>query len=119
MIEQIRLRGVAGSVLWGYRPVAELARWAIIRDDHKKLAHVRRERAKAGEPGRKKTTGSKLPPGFLLQAAIIRGDSFQLRQKPLYFTAVRRGGYWFFPILEPPTVDSSGILRAKLGPPER
>lgn len=119
MIEQLRLRGAAGSVIWGYRTVAELAGWAIVRDDAEKLATVQRPRAqKKGELGPKRKVG-KAAPGWVLKARVRRHDSFQIRQKPLYFTAPRNGGFWYFPVLEPPTVDNNGVLRAKLGHPER
>jgi hypothetical protein len=54
----------------------------------------------------------------VLRARVQRVESFQIRQKPLYFTAPRAGGFWTFPILEPPTVQD-GMLRAVLGQPER
>lgn len=119
MIEQLRLRGAAGSVIWGYRTVAELGSWAIIRDDSAKLAQVRRPSpTKKGQTAPKRKAG-KSAPGWVLSARVQRHDSFQIRQKPLFFTAPRNGGFWYFPVLEPPVVDNRGVLRAKLGHPER
>lgn len=118
MIEQLRLRGAAGSVLWGYRTVAELASWAIVRDDAARLQQVMRPKAsKKGQLGPKRQA-SKAAPGWLLKARVRRHDSFQIRQRPLYFTAPRSGGFWYFPVLETPTVNG-GLLHAKLGKPER
>ena len=118
MIEQLRLRGAAGSVLWGYRPIAELASWAIVRDDAAKLREVRRE----GHPGRRgqpffKKRAGKAPPALVLKAYVRRFDSFQIKQAPLFFVAPRSGGFWNFPIVERPSIEN-GVLRAKLGFPE-
>jgi hypothetical protein len=83
------------------------------------LQHVQRPRAQEkGKLGPKRRT-SKKAPGWVLRARVRRHDSFQIRQKPLFFTAPRSGGYWYFPVLEPPTVDGNGVMRAKLGHPER
>jgi hypothetical protein len=118
VIEQLRLRGGAGSVLWGYRQVAELGSWAIVRALPKDQVR---------DPGAKPNTVQKLQRdrrtlrGWQLQARVSRADAFQLRQKPLYFTAPRKGAgtaFWCWPLLEPPTI-SNGVLRALLGKPEQ
>jgi hypothetical protein len=109
VIEQLRLRGGAGSVLWGYRTVAELGTWAVSRALPKDQKRSRPD---------EKLKPDKRSPGWVLRARVTRVESFQIRQKPLYFTAKRNGGFWMFPILEPPTVEG-GMLRAKLGQPER
>lgn len=110
MIEQFRLRGGDGSVLWGYREVAVVGRWAITRALPKDQ--------KRSNPAEKLKADKRKSPGWQLQARVKRADSFQIRQKPLYFSAKRQGGYWMFPILEPPTV-TDGVLRAFLGQPEQ
>lgn len=110
MIEQFRLRGVAGSVLWGYRTVAILGKWVVVRALPKDQ--------KRSKPSEKLKADKRKAPGWELQARVQRVESFQIRQKPLYFTAPRKGGFWMFPVIEPPTV-VNGVLRAYLGPPER
>jgi hypothetical protein len=109
VIEQLRLRGGAGSVLWGYRTVAVLGGWAVVRALPKDQKRSRPD---------EKLKPDKRSPGWVLRARVERVESFQIRQKPLYFTAKRHGGFWMFPILEPPTVQD-GMLRAVLGQPER
>lgn len=96
-------------MLWGYRPAAIVGRWAIARalpKDQKR------------SPRKKLEADKRKAPGWELKAIVQRADDFQLRQKPLYFTAKRQGGFWMFPILEPPTV-RNGLLRAYLGQPEQ
>ena len=110
MIEQLRLRGGAGSVLWGYRQVADLGQWVIVRALPKDQ--------KRSKPSEKLKADKRKAPGWELRARALRVESFQIRQKPLYFTAKRSGGFWMFPVLEPPVVEK-GILRAYLGQPER
>ncbi len=111
MIEQLRLRGGAGSVLWGYREIAVLGSWSVSRALPKDQ--------KRSRPDEKLKADKRKAPGWLLQARIQRGDAFQLRQKPLFITAARHhGGFWYFPLLEAPTVER-GVLRAFLGQPER
>lgn len=96
-------------MLWGYRTVAVLGRWAVSRELPKDQKRSRPE---------EKLKPDKRSQGWVLQARVQRVESFQIRQKPLYFTAQRSGGFWMFPILEAPTV-TDGILRARLGQPER
>jgi hypothetical protein len=110
LIEQLRLRGGAGSVLWGYRTVAVLGKWAVVRALPKDQ--------KRSRPDEKLQPDRRKPPGWELHARVERVESFQIRQKPLYFTAPRKGGFWTFPVLETPTIDR-GVLRAYLGQPER
>lgn len=104
MIESLRVRGAAGSILWGYREIASLGPWAILRVVPPQVR----------QPGVKLVTPTK---GLRLAARVIRADSFQIRQRPLYFTAARVGGLWCFPVLDEPTLER-GVLRAALGPPE-
>ncbi len=97
-------------MLWGYRPVAVLGAWAVIRALPKDQ--------KRSRPDEKLKADKRKAPGWQLVARVTRFESFQIRQKPLYFTAPRKGGFWTFPVLEPPSV-TNGVLRAFLGPPER
>jgi len=110
VIEQLSIRGAAGSLLWGYRDVAELGAWVVIR-----ALPTDQKRSK---PSEKLKADKRTPKGWELLARVRRVEAFQIRQKPLYFTAPRRGGFWTFPILESPEV-KDGILRALLGQPER
>ena len=98
-------------MLWGYRQVAVLGSWAVSRALPKDQ--------KRSHPGEKLKADKRKAPGWLLHARVQRSDAFQLRQKPLFFTAQRKGGFWYFPILEPPTVSQDGLLRAFLGQPEQ
>jgi len=99
----ITLRGAAGEILWGYRPAATLRAWLILRRPPPKKK--KGERASSG-------------PAWELRARTSRVDGFQCRQKPLYFSAPRRGGFWCWPVLEV-TVVAPDRLIAKLGPPEQ
>lgn len=96
-------------MLWGYRTVAVLGQWVVRRELPKD-----QKRSRPSE----KLKPDRRSSGWVLRARAQRVESFQIRQKPLYFTAQRPGGFWMFPILEPPTVEK-GILRAVLGQPER
>jgi hypothetical protein len=94
VFRNLRLRGTAGSVLWGYRTVASVRHWTIVRKEDK--------------------------PIWFLSASLERADAFQLRQTPLLFTAPRVGaknGLWCFPLIDVQV--ANGQLRAKLGPPEQ
>ncbi len=100
-------------MLWGYRQIAVIGSWAISRALPKDQ--------KRSRPDEKLKADKRKAPGWLLQARVSRADDFQLRQKPLYFTAPRKGAgtaFWCFPIIEPPTV-KDGVLRAFLGQPEQ
>lgn len=83
----ITLRGLEGVVRFGYHTAATLSAWRI--------------------------TGSRAR--WTLSATLLRADRFQLRQRPLEFSAPRIGGYWCWP-LESVTVGEHD-LRATLGPP--
>lgn len=97
-------------MLWGYRTVAVLGVWVVARALPKDQ--------KRSKPGEKLKADKRKAPGWELHARVQRVESFQIRQKPLYFAAPRKGGFWTFPILETPTV-VNGVLRAYLGQPER
>ena len=92
MFSAVTLRGVAGSLVWGYRTAAELTTWTICRPN---------------EPDA----------GWTLTARIRTADRFQVLQRPLLFTAPRRiGGHWCWPVRRLNWGD--GFLVADLGPPE-
>lgn len=109
MIETVRLRGRTGSVLWGYRAVADVATWAIVR------AVVPAAARRSPEVKRKPDAR-----GWQLIAALGRADAWELEHgfPDLRFAAPRAGGFWSFPIIGRPTIDR-GILRVALGPPDR
>lgn len=93
LFPQLTLRGTAGEVAFGYRPVAILTRWTITRKKDE----------------------------WTLVASYSRVDAFQLRQHPLLFTAWpgqknNAKGRWCFEIVPPVTLDR-GTLSARLGPP--
>ena len=88
MFTHLSLRGTQASLLWGYHTAAALTTWHIAKQ--------------AG--------------GWKLTATIARADRFQLRQKPLLFTAPRKGGFWAWGV-ESVDVGPSSLV-ATLGPPE-
>lgn len=90
MFKNLTLRGVAGSLVWGYRTAAELRSWRI---------------------------GKAADGKWTLTGTFARVDRFQVRQRPLLFTAPREHGLWAWPI-ETLQVSDAG-LTATLGPPER
>jgi hypothetical protein len=86
---QVTLRGLEATVLWGYHTAAVIRSWTVVRT----------------------------PEGqWSLQAQVQRADPFQLRQRPLKFTAPRVGGYFCWPVLS--ATLGAGTLAAVLGPPE-
>lgn len=98
MFESITLRGAAGAILWGYREAATLQAWTI--------AHHRPD----------KTHDAR----WTLRATFARVDKFQLRQRPLVFTAPRPGlprSCW--PLHTASIQMSDTQLIATLGPPEQ
>jgi hypothetical protein len=99
VFNRITLRGAQGSISWSYREVAKLGAWSVQRE---------RDEAKGPQP-------------FELRATITGPiDGFALRQRPLLFTAPRRGGrnagMFCFPVQELRVNEQT--LTATLGPPE-
>lgn len=96
MLSRLTLRGRGATLVWGYRTAAELPTWAISR-----------ESAQVGGDGVWKLT-----------ATIARVDKFQIRQRPLLFTAPRPGGIglFCFPVTSI-EVGATAVL-ATLGAPE-
>ena len=83
-----QLRGVAAECRWGYHSAAVLGAWTVTRADF----------------------GT-----WTLTATLVRGDAFQLQQRPLTFVAPHAAGEWRWPI---DTVDVTPTeLRATLGAP--
>jgi hypothetical protein len=104
VIEQLRLYGGAGAILWSYRTVAELGPWQIVRA----VAPIR------PLPGTKAKAD---PRGWRLQAYVRRADTFELTQwRELRFAAPRVGGYWYWPLTAAPEI-LGGFLRVTLGKP--
>lgn len=93
MFRNVRLRGSRASILWGYRPAAELTAWTIVRV-------------------------AKPKNGWQLRGTMTRPDRFMLRQTPLLFTAPRDGGFWLWPIETLNIVNERSIVAA-LGQPEQ
>jgi hypothetical protein len=89
MFQTLTLTGRMGSISWAYHPAAVLVAWRV----HKSLAN-----------------------DWTLTASIDRADRFKLGQRPLYFTAPRRGGFFTWPV-QTVTVGRE-TLTATLGPPE-
>jgi len=85
---RLHLRGATGEILWGYRPAAWLTSWTIRR-------------------GRD---------AWVLAGTTNRIDAFQVRQKPLYFTAPRDKGRWCWPVVS--LVVEGNRIQGVLGPPD-
>lgn len=99
MFEQITVRGRAGAIVWGYRTAAELTTWRIY---HHKPDGQHDDR-------------------WVLTAMLARVDKFQLRQRPLVFTAARGAGLkglWMWPLLSATIAADDRQLTAQLGPPQ-
>lgn len=90
MFDRLRLFGTRASILWGYRPVATLRSWSIV-----KLRGV-----------------------WTLKADASQLDAFQLTQRPLRFTAPRKGGFWSWPVERLERTGATS-LTAQLGQPEQ
>lgn len=90
MFQRLRLRGGAGTILWGYREAVRLRSWAIQQDPKTKA--------------------------WTLTGAAERVDAFQARQRPLWFSAPRPQGFWMWGIERLEV--AGGRIVAHLGPPE-
>ena len=91
MFEALQLHGPRAALLWGYRDVAGLRMWRIIKG----------------------------PQAWMLTATCDRAAAWEcqqaLRYRELFFTAPRDKGRWCFPILD---ISIGGTqLQATLGPP--
>lgn len=96
LFQSLRVRGPQASILWGYRTAATLSGWTVSkRRDEKSGKWLWSLSAKLG----------------------AQTDRFQLRQRPLLFTAPRRGGFWVWPVLAVTVGETT--ISAQLGPPEQ
>jgi len=87
--ETVTLHGLEATIVWGYHTAAVCRAW----------------------------TATRTPQGqWSLQATLQRADAFQLRQRPLKFTAPRIGGFFCFPVLG--LTLGAGTVAATMGPPE-
>jgi hypothetical protein len=91
----LKLRGAGGSIVRGYLDAAILGTWTIAR------------------------TADDAAPRWSLSAKVERVDAYQIRQRPLYFTAPRAGaiGLWCWPVVGEVRVGVT-TLTATLGHPE-
>lgn len=89
MFRRLRLKGTTGTVVWGYRTAVVLRAWSMARHEGQ----------------------------WRLSGRVARVDPFLSRQRPLLFTAPRRGGFWAFPVMDLQV--GTEQLSARLGPPER
>lgn len=83
------MHGGEAAITWGWHTAAVCNKWSV----HKSEAGA-----------------------WSLVATMTRADPFKLKQRPLLFTAPRKGGRWCWPI-RAVTVGVSEV-RATLGPPE-
>jgi len=89
LVKAITLRGQEGTIVLGYRTAAVLTGWTI--------------------------SGSAT--AWTLAGTLTRVDRFCLAQRPLRFTAPKKGGFWCWPIDTVKLGTSS--VRATLGKPEQ
>jgi hypothetical protein len=91
VFDRLTLHGTRASLLWGYRPVAVLTSWRIV----------------------------KAPGAWKLSATFDRADAWQCRQaaqhRELLFTAPRDQGRWCWELLDVNVGTTE--LRATLGQP--
>jgi hypothetical protein len=89
----VQLYGPRASLLWGYRPVAGLTHWRIIKG----------------------------PQAWTLTATLERASVWECQQAARYqellFTAPRAKGRWCFPVNDFSATQTQ--LRATVGPPEQ
>lgn len=90
MFSNVTLRGAQASILWGHRTAVALRSWTI--------------RKEQGQ--------------WILRGAVERLDAFQIRQRPLLFSAKREKDFWAWGI-EQMKVTTLREVVAVLGPPER
>jgi hypothetical protein len=93
-LRQLRIVGTRGALLWGYHEAAILGSWTI---------------RKTGKPGQYVWT---------LAATLTRVEAFQIRQRPLLFSAPRFGGGMWAWGVDAVDVGATRIV-ARLGPPEQ
>ena len=108
MLKNVTLRGTAlqgtsGKLSFAYRPVALLTTWTV--------THERTLVEGTNTRSLKPSTGWMLT-GTLGPSV----DRFQLRQRPLLFTAPRKGGFFCWPVHQ--LTVGERTLVATLGPPE-
>jgi len=101
MFQRITLRGPQASISWNGREAVKLGAWSL------------------KKPERIEGEG---PQPFELRASIAgHVDSFSITQRPLLFTAPRRGGrlagFFCFPVQALHVTGDNQII-ATLGPPE-
>jgi hypothetical protein len=89
--KQLNVRGAGGALLWGYREVATIASWRIV----------------------------KINQQWTLTATVRQLDAFQCRQRPgeLRFISPHKHGFWCWPVKTLRLGTQS--LMATLGPPEQ
>lgn len=98
MFDSLVLHGVAGEILYGYHTAAAVRGWRITK-----------HRPDNRHDGK-----------WRLTATIVQLDKFQLRQRPLLFTARRSDrGQWCWPLLDASVQIGTTTLVAILGPPEQ
>jgi len=95
MFDSVTLRGLKGSILWGYNTAASVKSWTI-----------QHHRPDGKHDGR-----------WTLKANLERVEKFQIRQSPLLFTAPRDKGQWCWPLKDIQV--GATTLVATLGPPEQ
>ena len=99
ILNAITLRGARASLVWGYRPAATVGSWTV-------------ERRRDDE---------KSPWTWTLRATLAGDvDTFAIRQRPLIFSAPRKGGFFAWQVHALTVHDARApvTVTATLGPPE-
>ena len=89
MFQNLTLVGNEARISWSWHTAAVLRKWSVHKNDKNE---------------------------WTLSASIDRADSFQLKQRPLFFNAPRRGGFLTWPVMA--VTFGRDTLSARLGPPE-
>lgn len=96
-LQDLTLRGRAGSLVWGYRSAATVSTWSV-------------ERRRPEDDG---------PWEWTLRGRVDgKVDAFALRQRPLLFSAPRRGGFFTWPVKTLHVIETPPSVIATLSPPE-
>lgn len=92
----VRIRGQAGALRWSWHDAAVLGDWSIT-----------------------KRLDPKTGLSWYLSARLVRVDTFQIRQRPLYFAAPRGSqGFWAWQVHEIVQLQPDRVT-VRLGPPEQ
>lgn len=91
LLRRVTLSGAEAVLTWGWHTAAVFRTWRITKDPNR--------------------------PAWVLHGTVTRADRFKLQQRPLYFNAPRKGGYWCWPVVAVSL--GRDDVTAQLGQPEQ